>query len=338
MVIGLLGILKVGGAYLPLDPAYPTARLAFMLEDAQVPVLLTQSSLKEKLPETQAQVVCLDAEAETLSQLSSENVVSGVGPENLAYVIYTSGSTGQPKGVAIEHRNVVALLEWSKTIFTLEQISGTLLSTSLNFDVSVFELFVPLCRGGKIILVENILSLSTLSEKAGVVMVNTVPSAMKELIKINGIPASVRVLNLAGEPFSPQLVQELYQIKTIQQIINIYGPTEDTVYATFTLLSQSPHEKLTIGRPISNAQTYILAHNLQSVPIGVLGELHLGGAGVARGYLNCPELTAEKFIKNPFSDDPNSRLYKTGDLAFGLNWVKSKRYWDNTPMCNKAWS
>ncbi|HEW97759.1 MAG: hypothetical protein DRR16_17350, partial [Candidatus Parabeggiatoa sp. nov. 3] len=315
MVIGLLGILKVGGAYLPLDPAYPTARLAFMLEDAQVPVLLTQSSLKEKLPETQAQVVCLDAEAETLSQLSSENVVSGVGPENLAYVIYTSGSTGQPKGVAIEHRNVVALLEWSKTIFTLEQISGTLLSTSLNFDVSVFELFVPLCRGGKIILVENILSLSTLSEKAGVVMVNTVPSAMKELIKINGIPASVRVLNLAGEPFSPQLVQELYQIKTIQQIINIYGPTEDTVYATFTLLSQSPHEKLTIGRPISNAQTYILAHNLQSVPIGVLGELHLGGAGVARGYLNCPELTAEKFIKNPFSDDPNSRLYKTGDLA-----------------------
>jgi amino acid adenylation domain-containing protein len=315
MVIGLLGILKAGGAYLPLDPAYPKARLAFMLEEAQVPVLLTQSSLKQKLPETKAQIVCLDVEAKTLSQFAQENVVSGVAPENLAYVIYTSGSTGNPKGVAIEHRNVVALLKWSKTIFTLEPVSGTLVSTSLNFDVSVFELFVPLSRGGKLILVENILSLSRLSETAGVIMVNTVPSAMKELLKIKGIPASVRVINLAGEPFSTQLVQELYQLSSLQQVFNIYGPTEYTVYATFTGLSQSAEKKLTIGRPISNAQTYILAHNLQPVPIGVPGELHLGGAGLARGYLNRPDLTAEKFLNNPFSEEPGSRLYKTGDLA-----------------------
>ncbi len=315
MVIGVLGILKAGGAYVPLDPAYPAARLAFILEDAQMPVLLSQKSLKEGLPETQAQVVCLDVEAETLSQYRFENPVSRVGSENLAYVIYTSGSTGNPKGVTIEHRNVIALLEWSKTIFTPEQISGALLSTSLNFDVSVFELFVPLTRGGRIIVVENILSLAALSEKAGVIMVNTVPSAMKELIKVNDIPGSVQIINLAGEPCSLQLVQELYQISSLRQVFNIYGPTEDTVYSTFTLLSRSPHEKLTIGRPISNTQACILDRKLQLVPVGVSGELHLGGAGIARGYLNRPELTAEKFISNPFSDDLNSRLYKTGDLV-----------------------
>jgi len=313
MVIGLLGILKAGGAYLPLDPTYPVARLAFMLEDAGVGVLLTQSSLKKWLPETTALVICLDADASALSQLSTENPLSGVNPENLAYVIYTSGSTGKPKGVAIEHRNVVALLEWSKTTFTRAQVSGTLASTSLNFDVSVFELFVPLSRGGKLILVENALSLSRLSEKTSVIMVNTVPSAMKELIRVDGIPASVRVINLAGELFSPQLVQKLYHIPNIQHVFNIYGPTEYTVYATFTPLSKSYQERVTIGRPIANAQTYILDQNLQPVPIGVPGELHLGGAGVARGYLNRPELTAEKFIKNPFSE--GSRLYKTGDLA-----------------------
>jgi amino acid adenylation domain-containing protein/non-ribosomal peptide synthase protein (TIGR01720 family) len=244
-----------------------------------------------------------------------ENLTSGVGPENLAYVIYTSGSTGRPKGVAIEHCSTVALLAWSKTVFTLKQLTGVLASTSLNFDLSVFELFVPLSWGGRVILVKNALHLPTLSNDVAVTLVNTVPSVISELVKMNGVPASVQVVNLAGEPLFHQLVQQIYQIDTIQQIFNLYGPSEDTTYSTFALMKKGSNDTPTIGRPIANTQIYILDPNDQSLPVGIPGELHIGGIGLARGYLNRPELTAEKFITNPFSDDPNSRLYKTGDLA-----------------------
>jgi amino acid adenylation domain-containing protein len=311
MVIGLLGILKAGGAYLPLEPTYPTARLAFMLEDAGVGVLLTQSSLVSSLPKTIAQVVCLDTDIE--KHLSTHNLDSGVASSNLAYVIYTSGSTGRPKGVAIEHRSTVALLAWSKTVFTSEQLAGVLASTSLNFDLSVFEIFVPLSWGGRVILVENALNLPTLSDSVGVTLVNTVPSAISELVKMNGVPASVQVVNLAGEPLSHQLVQQIYQIETVQQVFNLYGPSEDTTYSTFALIKKG--EVPTIGHPIANTQIYILDTNDQPVPVGIPGELHIGGAGLAQGYFNHPELTQEKFISNPFSDEPEARLYKTGDLA-----------------------
>ncbi len=327
MVISLLGILKAGGAYLPLDPAYPVARLALMLEDANVSVLLTQSSLIDGLPDTTAQLVYLDVEAEALSRFRSENPARGLKPENLAYVIYTSGSTGRPKGVAIEHRSTVALLAWSKTVWTSEQLAGVLASTSLNFDLSVFELFVPLTQGGRVILVENALHLLNESDNVGVTLLNTVPSAISELVKMNAVPASVQLVNLAGEPLQNQLVQQLYQIETIQQVFNLYGPSEDTTYSTYALMTKASQEAPTIGCPIANTQTYLLDSYLQPVPIGVPGELHLGGAGLARGYLNRPELTFEKFIPNPFVnlgwDNPNSklqtlksdRLYKTGDLA-----------------------
>jgi amino acid adenylation domain-containing protein len=314
IVIGLLGILKAGGAYVPLDPAYPTARLALMLADANVSVLLTLSHLKENLPSHHASVVCLDSDWKSISQLDSDNLDSGVQAENLAYVIYTSGSTGKPKGVAIEHRSVVALLTWSKTVFTTEQLAGVLASTSLNFDLSVFELFVPLSWGGKIIVVENALHLPALSNDVVVTLVNTVPSVIRELTKMRGIPSSVRVINLAGEPLQNQLVQQIYQQDTIQQVFNLYGPSEDTTYSTFALMAKGSLDTPSIGCPITNTQIYILDTNHNPTPLYVSGELCIAGAGLARGYLNRPELTAEKFIEIELFGQ-HQRIYKTGDLA-----------------------
>ncbi len=343
MVVGLLGILKAGGAYVPLDPVYPKERLALMLTSAQAPVLLTQQRLVENLPEHKAQVVCLDKDWPAIARHSVENPASGVTSQNLAYVLFTSGSTGQPKGVAIEHCSPVALVAWASQVFTASDLVGVLASTSLNFDLSVFELFVPLSWGGRVILAENVLHLPTLPAARQVTLINTVPSVMAELLRAGNLPASVRTVNLAGEPLRPELVQQIYRQKSVQRVFDLYGPSEDTTYSTFALRqSQGP---ATIGRPIANTQAYLLDEQLQPVPIGIPGELYLGGAGLARGYLNHPTATAEKFIPNPFhdfgfsiadfglgtdeqSESPkstpvrravqnlkSSRLYKTGDLA-----------------------
>jgi len=317
MIIGLLGILKAGGAYVPLDPKYPPARLAFMLEDAQVQTLITQQHLlatfaKHKL----SSIVCLDTDwQEAISLQSEANPKIPVTPANLAYVIYTSGSTGKPKGVAIEHHSTVVMLAWAKEVFTPAQIAGVLASTSICFDLSVFEFFVPWSWGGKVILVENALHIPTLQTDSEVTLINTVPSAMNELVKTNNIPASVRVVNLAGEPLQKTLVQQIYQQETIQQVFNLYGPSEDTTYSTFALIEKDAEESPSIGRPIANTQVYVLDRNEQPVPIGIYGELYLGGEGLARGYFNRPELTANKFIPNPFSHHLKDRLYKTGDLV-----------------------
>ncbi len=315
MVVGLLGILKAGGAYVPLDPAYPQERLAFMLSDSQTPVLLTQKKLMTGLTDQKARVVCLDTDWEVISQEHEGNLVSDVKPRNLAYTLYTSGSTGRPKGVVIEHHSPVALLHWAREVFTAEQLAGVLASTSICFDLSVFELFVPLSWGGKAILAENALYLPTLSAAQDVTLINTVPSAIAELLRIDGVPTSVQTVNLAGEPLQNSLVQKLYQQDTIQQVFNLYGPSEDTTYSTFVLLKKGDRQSPTIGRPIANTQIYILDAHLQPVPIGVRGELHISGAGLARGYLNHSELNEEKFIFNSFRNKPGTRLYKTGDLA-----------------------
>jgi amino acid adenylation domain-containing protein/non-ribosomal peptide synthase protein (TIGR01720 family) len=314
MVIGMLGILKAGGAYVPLDPNYPQERIAVMLADSQVQVLLTQQHLIETLPEHNAQVIYLD-NWEAISQFSDTLCTSEVTLDNLVYVLYTSGSTGKPKGVAIAHRSPVALVSWAREVFTNEQIAGVLASTSICFDLSVFELFVPLSWGGKVILAENALQLTTLSTAEQVTLINTVPSAITELVRVKGIPNGVKTVNLAGEPLQNQLVQQIYQQDNIQQVFNLYGPSEDTTYSTFAAIAKGAIAPPPIGRPISNTQVYILNQNLQPVPIGVPGELHLGGAGLARGYLNRPDLTQERFIANPFSDDLQARLYKTGDLV-----------------------
>jgi len=314
MVVGILGILKAGGAYVPLDPTYPQDRLAFMLQDARVSVLLTQQRLAEGLPRHTAHTICLDLDWERIAQECDQNLISSATPENLAYVIYTSGSTGRPKGVAIEHRSTVALTNWAMSIFTPEDLAGVLASTSICFDLSAFEIFVPLCSGGTVILAENVLCLPHLATSKQVTLINTVPSAMAELLRSGSLPASVSTVNLAGESLLNTLVQQIYQHDTVQRVFNLYGPTEDTTYSAYTLVEKGEREP-SIGRPIANSQVYILDSHLQPVPIGVMGELYLGGEGLARGYLNRPELTAERFIPNPFSQQPRARLYKTGDLA-----------------------
>ncbi|MFP4120964.1 amino acid adenylation domain-containing protein [Coleofasciculus sp.] len=326
MIVGVLGILKAGGAYVPLDPAYPQERLTHILSDSQVSVLLTQQRLVSKLDKHHACVVLLDADWHVLAQQSQGNPVSAVQPENLAYVIYTSGSTGTPKGVAIAHYSTVVLLNWARTVLAQEDLAGVLASTSICFDLSVFELFVPLSWGGKIILVENVLHLPTLPANQEVTLVNTVPSAIAELLNIDDLPASVRIVNLAGEPLQNGLVERIYQRDTVEKVFNLYGPSEDTTYSTFAWVKKGTNKLPPIGRPIANTQIYILDRYLQPTPIGVPGELHIGGAGLAKGYLNRPDLTSEKFIPNPFQfqrsrgrqEDPSSnikRLYKTGDLA-----------------------
>ncbi|AFZ37662.1 amino acid adenylation domain protein [Stanieria cyanosphaera PCC 7437] len=325
MIVALLGILKAGGAYVPLDPAYPQERLASITEDAQFPVLLTQKHLTEALPQHQAQTVFLEKDWQIFSEQSINNLINETKSNNLAYVLYTSGSTGKPKGVAIEHRNTVALIDWATRFFTCEQLQGVLASTSVCFDLSIFEIFVTLSCGGKIILAQNALQLPKLIAAKEVTLINTVPSAIATLYQIHGIPKSVNTINLAGEPLQNSLVQKLYQLDHIRQVVNLYGPTEDTTYSTVAVIPKGWDQIPLIGRPISNTQIYLVEYParrkndpLKLVPDGIEGEVYISGAGLARGYLNRPELTAEKFITNPFSNEPDARLYKTGDLAVYL--------------------
>ncbi|HEX5708647.1 MAG TPA: amino acid adenylation domain-containing protein, partial [Pyrinomonadaceae bacterium] len=315
-VAAMLGVLKAGGAYLPLDPSYPPERLAFMLEDARAPVLLTEDALVENLPPTSARIICLDGEScAASSEQGGENRAVEVADDNLAYVIYTSGSTGRPKGVAIEHRSATALLSWAKSVFTPEEMSGVLASTSICFDLSVFEIFLPLSCGGTIILAENALQLPELPCASEVKLINTVPSAMSQLLGMRAVPPSVVTVNLAGEPLGGALARRVFEETSARRLFNLYGPTEDTTYSTFALVDGRADEQPSIGRPVEGTQAFILDRNLQPVPIGVEGELYLSGEGLARGYLNRPCVTAEKFIPHPFAYAPGARLYRTGDLA-----------------------
>jgi amino acid adenylation domain-containing protein/FkbH-like protein len=318
MVAGILGILKTGAAYVPLDPAYPKDRLAFILEDTKASVLLTECAARAlQIPE-KTHVVSLDSDWPQIEQQNRDNLTIGARGSDLAYVIYTSGSTGKPKGVALEHRNAVSFIYWARDVFSREELAGVLASTSICFDLSVFEMFVPLSWGGTVILAENALALPGLCAAQEVTLVNTVPSAIRELLRIKGVPPGVRVINLAGEPLITPLVDQIYSQTSAQKVYDLYGPSETTTYSTFTL--RKPDEPATIGRPLANEQVYLLDKSLQPVPIGVPGEIYIGGDGVARGYLNRPELTAEKFVPNPLAAAQNvniqpGRLYKTGDLA-----------------------
>ncbi|MEH2149873.1 non-ribosomal peptide synthase/polyketide synthase [Nostoc sp.] len=345
MVVGLLGILKAGGAYVPIDPEYPQDRLSFMLENAQVSVLLTQQHLVEKLPEHQARVVCLDTDWEIILQSNQQNPITGVQTSNLAYVIYTSGSTGKPKGAINTHLGICNRLLWMQQAYQLTEIDCVLQKTPFSFDVSVWEFFWPLLTGARLVVAKpgghkDSGYLVNLILEQQVTTLHFVPSMLRAFLEEESVKncRSLKRVICSGEAL-PKELQERFFACLGCQLHNLYGPTEAAIDVTFwECQPESNLKTVPIGRPISNTQIYILDQNLQPVPVGVPGELHIGGVGLARGYLNAKELTQEKFIPNPFSGSrgaeeqrgrgarerrkkiaqspvPSPRLYKTGDLA-----------------------
>ncbi|MDZ7269873.1 MAG: amino acid adenylation domain-containing protein [candidate division KSB1 bacterium] len=316
MVIGLLGVLKAGGAYLPMDPVYPEERLAFMLADAAAPVALTQSHLREKFTAHRGQLVCLDTEWETIARESTQRPVCRATAANLAYVIYTSGSTGRPKGVMLEHRGAVNMVQALGKAFGIDADSSTLQFASFSFDASVEEVFVTLAHGACLHLVpqETVFSPPALLEvlRAQKISAVTLPPSLLAMLPETPLPA-LRSLVSAGESCPREIA---VRWAAGRRFINGYGPTECTVCATTFRVEQIPTTTtVPIGRPIDNVEIYVLDHLLRPVPVGVEGEIYIGGVGVSRGYLNRPDLTAEKFLPDPFSNRPGARLYKSGDLA-----------------------
>ncbi|MFB2892402.1 amino acid adenylation domain-containing protein [Aerosakkonemataceae cyanobacterium BLCC-F50] len=350
MLVGVLGILKAGGAYVPIDPEYPTERLSLMLSDSQVSVLLTQQKFVEtlyttSLPTDQAHLVCLDTDWSEISQHSPSNLICDVQPENLAYVIYTSGSTGKPKGIAMNHLPLVNLMLWQVQNSTIAQGGKTLQFAPISFDVSCQEMFSTWCSGGTLLLISEQLRrepealLDLLSQQAveRLFLPFVGLQQLAEVAMESQSTVSLREIITAGEQLqmTPAITQWLNQLSNCT-LHNHYGPSESHVVTSFTVNQTGESWSLLppIGKPIANSQIYILDRSLQPVPIGVPGELHIGGVSLARGYLNRPELTSEKFIDNPFGDRGQvlgcreeefpqpltptpqpPKLYKTGDLA-----------------------
>jgi amino acid adenylation domain-containing protein len=318
MIVGMLGILKVGGAYVPLDPYYPKERLAFMLEDTHAPVLLTQKRLVESLPAFDGQIVCLDDVGGTAND-STSNIESGATADNLAYVIYTSGSTGKPKAVQVLHHAVVNLLSHMRAALDLTDQDHLLSLANICFDMSVPELFLPLCMGGRVIVAsaDNGVDGGQIGELiagSGTTVMQATPATWDLLLQAGWKGAAHLKLISGGEALQSELAEQL--VARASSAWNLYGPTETTVWSSAAKLHVEAGEaNICVGRPIANTQIYILDDQLEPVPIGVPGHLHIGGAGVARGYLNRPDLTAEKFIPDPFTREPGARLYRTGDLA-----------------------
>ena len=340
MIIGMLAILKAGGAYLPLDPSYPPERLSFMLQDAQVPVLLTNEQYIERLGKHSSKIISLDKDWERISQESEDNPSSNVTADNLAYVIYTSGTTGKPKGVKIEHRNLLNLIFWHQKAFAVSPLDRVTQVAGVAFDACAWEVLPYLSAGCSIYLIDEEIRIvpeklrEFLISKSITISFLPTPLAEKILLLDWSNNAALRILLTGGDKLHQSPLAE-YPF----QLVNNYGPTENTVVTTSGIVAVREKEDPpnppvkggqegsvdvaasgnaiapAIGRPIANTQVYVLDSHLQPVPIGVAGELYIGGAGLARGYLNRPDLTAEKFISNPFSNQPEARLYKTGDLV-----------------------
>ncbi|HEY3261999.1 MAG TPA: non-ribosomal peptide synthetase [Pseudonocardiaceae bacterium] len=313
LVVALLAVLRAGAGYLPLDPAYPAERIELIMGDAAAPLVVTDRS--HRALAGGATAILVDANdppsAPGAHEAGHEAVVT---LEDRAYVIYTSGSTGRPKGVDVPHRGVNALLRWAAGSYRPDEVTGVLFATSVCFDISVFEVFFPLAVGGTVIVAENALALPDLAARDRVTLVNTVPSAMAALLRGAGhgagLPASVRVVNLAGEPLPRRLADQVYAQPQVRRLFNLYGPTEDTVYSTCSLVERDEPAEPTIGVPLPGTVGHVLDEQRRPVVDGGIGELFLAGQGLARGYLGRPDLTAERFL-----EFAGTRMYRTGDLV-----------------------
>ncbi|WP_271835357.1 non-ribosomal peptide synthetase [Dolichospermum lemmermannii] len=328
MIVGLLAILKAGGAYVSLDPAYPAERLSDIVNDAQLPILVTMQQWATIAADHNLSIVCLDTEKTVIATQSQENPDQAVAATNLAYVIYTSGSTGKPKGVLIEHNSLVNFTQTAIAAYQIIPTDRVLQFASISFDTAAEEIYPCLGSGATLVLrteemLQSVSAFVQQSQNWGLTVWD-LPTAYWHLLVnelANGnlsLPETLRLVIIGGERALPEKVATWHKwVGNYPKLVNSYGPTETTVIATLSPLSDNTlnRQEIPIGKPISNVQVYVLDKYLQPVPIGVPGELHIGGAGVARGYLHLPELTAEKFIKNPFVNKEESRLYKTGDLV-----------------------
>ena len=313
VVAACLAILQAGAAYVPVDPASPPERIASVLDDADVHVVLASPSLRVALPEPAVRVIDV-----TTIDVAVPNVPAGerLSPESLAYIIYTSGSTGKPKGVEITHRNVVAFVDWVERRFPAELRSGFVFATSIAFDVSVFEVFGAVCTGGTMLLLENILDLADAPRREMARILSGTASGLGEIVHDRAIPPGVRIVAQAGERLPQKLALEILATTSIDELINLCGATEDTVYSTATVVPRDLAEAPSIGKPFTNRRAYVLDRFGRLCPPGISGELHYAGTGVARGYRKRPELTAARFVANPYSRSrEDRRMYKSGDLV-----------------------
>ncbi|MFT5283891.1 MAG: amino acid adenylation domain-containing protein [Planctomycetota bacterium] len=329
MIVGMLGILKAGSAYLPLDPKHPKERLQYLLEDSKASILLTEAALKDKLPEIAASLktVSIDGDAAVIAGCSSERVDSGANPQSVAYMIYTSGSTGKPKGVMIAHRSLANYVGHSIDMFGMQSSDRMLQFASISFDAAAEEIYPTLLSGATVVLRDDDMlgSVSTFLDTCGEwgITIIDFPTAywhaIVEGLAESKVPDSVRLVILGGERANPEQLSDWYEHvgPNGPRLLNTYGPTEATIVATVAELraSDEPTRIVPIGGPVRNTQVYVLDPRGEPVPIGVPGELHIAGECLAVGYFERPELTAERFIANPFSDDPKARLYKSGDLV-----------------------
>ncbi|WP_438484438.1 non-ribosomal peptide synthetase [Streptomyces sp. S186] len=308
LLVGLLAILGAGSCYVPLDPRYPTERLDLMVRDSGTRLLLTTPASRANCPAGPT-VVVLDG---TVKTEPGEQPVPVV-PADTAYVIYTSGSTGRPKGVAIRHSGCVAMLDAMDQVLDGCDRSGVSAAASICFDMSVMEIFPALCRGGAVVLVESAVHLPESPHVDRITHLHAIPSVMNSLLDAGGLPPNLRTVVFGGEPLRRKLVDRVYQETGADRVFNAYGPTEGTVFCTFGPVPRDGAGEPTIGPPSAGARVYVLDENLQPLPAGVPGELYLGGAGLAPGYVNRPRTTAERFVPDPFLD--GERMYRTGDVV-----------------------
>src|SRR5690606_24139267 len=326
MIIGALGILKAGGAYVPIDPEYPIDRILYTIKDTQATVIITESStVLSNTKIENAKIILLDQEQNTISEQATSSPEVTVKPENLCYIIYTSGSTGRPKGVMIEHRNVVRLFFNESPLFDFDENDIWTMFHSFCFDFSVWEMYGALFFGGKVIVIpkstaQDSAAYAELLEIKNVTVLNQTPSAfylLQEHILDRKPNLNIRFIIFGGEALNPSKLKQWKETYPKCKLINMYGITETTVHVTYQEINQEHCEssKSVIGKPIPTLYTYVLDENQKQAPYGVEGELYVGGAGLARGYLNMPDLTSERFILDHLGSEPSARLYRTGDLA-----------------------